>query len=33
MNYLDVRLKAGERWRYEPRKVTPSLGSLSIRAP
>ena len=32
INYLAVRLKAGERWRYEPRRATPSSGSPSHRA-
>ena len=26
INYLAVRLKAGERWRYDPRRVTPFSG-------
>jgi redox-sensitive bicupin YhaK (pirin superfamily) len=32
INYLAVRLKAGERWRYEPARATPFSGSPSHRA-
>jgi hypothetical protein len=32
INYLAVCLKVGERWRYEPRRATPSSGPPSRRA-